>query len=339
MKQFWLGIIFVLASALAHGHHSTLGFFDPDQTIEIDGVITSIAWRNPHIRFGLEVTDDSGESVEWAVESSAFSVLRTRGLDQNFMAVGDRISVAGSPSRRGRPEMNGRNVLLADGTEVLLALSASPHFFDADSGRLLDPVYSTATEEAAILDADGIFRVWSTVLDDPASFPLFKGNYPLTDSALATKAAWNPTSDTLLSCWEKGMPLLMITPVPIEFVRSGDDILIRFEEDDAERLVHMTGNALTESSLLGNSTGRWEGDTLVVETVDIDAPDFDDRGTPQGSMIRLVERFTLNADQDRLDYRILISDPDTFTGPFELTRYWVWRPEIVVQRWDCDSLA
>jgi hypothetical protein len=81
--------------------------------------------------------------------------------------------------------------LLADGTEVLLALSASPHFFDADSGRLLDPVYSTATEEAAILDADGIFRVWSTVLDDPASFPLFKGNYPLTDSALATKAAWN----------------------------------------------------------------------------------------------------------------------------------------------------
>jgi hypothetical protein len=75
----------------------------------------------------------------------------------------------------------------------------------------------------------------------------------------------------------------MITPGPIEFVRSGDDILIRFEEDDAERLVHMTGNSLTEPSLLGNSTGRWEGDTLVVETVDIDAPDFDDRGTPQGS--------------------------------------------------------
>ena len=122
-------------------------------------------------------------------------------------------------------------------------------------------------------------------------------------------------------------------------MRSGDDILIRFEEDDAERLVHMSGNALTERSLLGNSTGRWEGDTLVVETVDIDASDFDDRGTPQGSMIRLVERFTLNADQDRLDYRILISDPDTFTRPFELTRYWVWRPEIVVQRWDCDNSA
>ncbi len=145
MKRLCLGLMFVLASALAHGHHSTLGFFDSDQTIEINGVITSIAWRNPHIRFGLEVTDDSGERVEWAVESSAFSVLRIRGLDQNFMAVGDRISVAGSPSRRGRPEMNGRNVLLADGTEVLLALSASRHFFDPSAGRLLDPVFSTAS--------------------------------------------------------------------------------------------------------------------------------------------------------------------------------------------------
>lgn len=91
--------------------------------------------------------------------------------------------------------------------------------------------------------------------------------------------------------------------------------------------------------MLGNSTGRWEGDTLVVEIVDIDAPDFDDRGTPQGSMIRLVERFTLNADQGRLDYRILISDPDNFTRPFELTRYWIWRPETVVQRWNCDNSA
>ena len=99
MKQFWLGVIFVLASALAQGHHSTLGFFDPDQTIEIDGVITSIAWRNPHIRFGLEVTDDSGESVEWVRANkptvNLWSLPNSRGKGRPIgtLAIGSRVQI------------------------------------------------------------------------------------------------------------------------------------------------------------------------------------------------------------------------------------------------------
>ncbi len=116
----------------------------------------------------------------------------------------------------------------------------------------------------------------------------------------------------------------IVTLVPIEFARCGVDIVINPEEDDAERFVHVNADANappSELSLLGYSTGRWEGSTLVVETTHIDAPDFDDRGTPQSPNINLVERFTLSADENRLDYRRLISDPETFTHPFELTRY------------------
>jgi hypothetical protein len=75
----------------------------------------------------------------------------------------------------------------------------------------------------------------------------------------------------------------------------------------------------------------------VVETVNIDAPHLDDRGAPQSKSISLVEQFTLNEDQERLDYRITISDPETFTEPFDLTRYWIWRPEIEVQEWNCEN--
>ena len=89
-------------------------------------------------------------------------------------------------------------------------------------------------------------------------------------------------------------------------------------------------------ALLGYSVGSWEGDTLVVETSNIDAvPGFDDQGTPMHSNIRLTERFTLSTDQQRLDYQISIIDPVTFTGPLELTRYWVWRPELTVHQWNC----
>ena len=340
MSRFSLALTFLFLSSLAHGHHSTLGFFNPDQFGEIEGVVTSIRWRNPHITFTVDVTDASGETVEWDIESTALSVLRTKGLDQGFMQVGDRVGVAGYPSRRGLPELSGRNILLGDGTEVLVATTAQAYYSDPSSDRILDPVFSRDIAAASRESAEGIFRVWSTVLTDRASFPMFKGDYPLTEAAAAMRAAWNPTAEAMLSCWEKGMPLLMITPVPIEFQRSGDDIIIRFEEDDAERLVHMNADdsALpTVPMPLGYSRGRWEGSTLVVETTQINAPAFDDRGAPQSPDITLVERFTLSEDEQRLDYRILITDPETFTRPFELTRYWVWRPEIVVQRWDCEN--
>ena len=340
MKKSLPIAVLVLASSLAYAHHSTLGFYDHDNKVAIEGVVTSVSLRNPHVRMVVEVVDEAGYTVEWDLETSALAVLQTRGLDPDFVKVGDHIKVAGSASKRGRPEMYMSNILLADGTEALINIQATPYFTDPDDDQFLQPVYNSEVEQAARQDADGIFRVWSTVLGDPASFPMFKGNYPLTDAAAQTRAVWNPVADELLSCWKKGMPLLMITPIPIEFRKAGDDILIRFGEDDAERLIHMSSAGQTppaEHSLLGHSNGKWEGSTLVVETTSINAQAFDDRGTSQSQNISLVERFDMNEEQDRLDYRISVTDADTFTEPFELTRYWTWRPEIAVEEWDCQA--
>ena len=235
--------------------------------------------------------------------------------------------------------MSARTVLLDDGTEVVMALSGKPYFTD-ESGALLQPVYTDGAEAQARATADGIFRVWSTVFNDADSFPMFKGNYPLNEAAEQARAAWDTSNPESLRCWRKGMPLLMITPLPIEFTRDAEDIIIRLEEDDAQRRIQMNaGPAARPASqtILGVSTGHWEGNTLVVETTDIDFPFLDDRGAPQSGNVHLLERFTLNEAQDRLDYRITITDPDTFTRPFDLTRYWVWRPEIVVSRWDCQE--
>ena len=43
----------------------------------------------------------------------------------------------------------------------------------------------------------------------------------------------------------------------------------------------------------------------------------------------------MSEDESRLDYRVTITDPITFTQPFDLTRFWVWRPEIALASWDC----
>ncbi len=338
MKTMSLTVALLVLSAVAHAHHSTLGFYDPDEIIEIEGVVKSVSMRNPHVHFVVEVSGASGETVEWAVETSALSGLRTRGLDRDFVGPGDRIRIAGEASRGDQPSIWAKNLLLEDGSEVLMALRTAP-YFTAERTGFLESVYSEAVEQEARQSAEGIFRVWSTVLEDPSRRLMFDGNYPLTESAEAIRANFDPVADTLLACWKKGMPNLMISPLPMEFVRRGDAILMRFEEDDAERLIRMSGDAdaLATHSLLGHSTGRWEGGILVVETVNIDAPKFDGRGTPQSREIETIERFSLNDAQDRLEYRFTVTDPVTFTRPVEGTRYWIWRPEITVQPWDCEE--
>ena len=109
VRVCWL---FVFATSPAFAHHSTLGFYDRAQIIEIEGELLSLSMVNPHVRFVVEVTDESGNKVPWDIETSAVSVLRTRGLDQDFMEASDHIRVSGNPSRRGRPEMSGLTVLL-----------------------------------------------------------------------------------------------------------------------------------------------------------------------------------------------------------------------------------
>jgi hypothetical protein len=323
------------AAAPAHGHHSFVGFYDQNRIVEVEGVVRSLSWSNPHGTIVLDVTDAAGRVTEWRIETGSISVLRVRGFDREFVRVGDRVRLAGEAALKRENGLYARNMLLPSGEEVLLSIGISPRWTDPDTGALLEARFDDSVAEAARREADGIFRVWSTVLDDPASFPMFKGGYPLTEAALARKAEWDSSDIVQLGCAPKGMPALMITPFPIEFSRRGDDIVIRFEEDDAERLIVMGSAAPGAPALLGRSRGRFEGDTLVVETDRVSAEYFDGEGTPLGARARFVERFTPSADGRRLDYVIEISDPEAFTETFELERYFVWRPELKVKPYDC----
>ena len=60
-------------------------------------------------------------------------------------------------------------------------------------------------------------------------------------------------------------------------------------------------------------------------------------GTPQSRAIQLVERFEMNEAEDRLDYRLTVTDPATFAETLEFTRYWVWQPDIRLQPYDCGN--
>jgi hypothetical protein len=332
----------VVAPPVSLAHHSVAGFFDPEKTVEIAGVVRAVKWRNPHTVFEVDVTAASGDVVTWHIESGALGVLRSRGLAREFVKPGDHVRIMGDSSLRSDHEMFARNMLLANGKEVILTAGSHAYFSAESDGEILEAVFDKELAAAARRNADGIFRVWSTNIDDRSSdrLKMFDGNYPLLEGAAAVRAAYNPGDKALRGCTKWTMPRLMANPLPMEFERNGESILQRFEEDDNVRVIHMSNGrprASQERSTLGYSKGRWEGETLVVETSMLIPERFDDHGTPFGAALTLIERYSVSDGGNRLDYVLTATDPETFAEPIEMRRRWDWRPEITVGEYNCEQ--
>jgi hypothetical protein len=333
-------LAFSLLTEIAFAHHSAVGLYDEESFIEIEGEIVDVLWRNPHVSFTVLQTGVDGEETTWEIEGASINRLNRRGLGAEMVRIGDHVQIAGNPSRQGRNTMEVTNMLLPDGTELLLLNPSLPQRW---SDNLKGTGFIEIDEDkaaAARESARGIFRVWNLAFEGDSDIgALWNDSYPLTDAARAAQERWNPATDNPLArCVPPGMPTTMSGPYPSEFVEQGFDILLRIEEFDNVRTIHLDDDASAGGQLassLGYSTGHWEGSTLVVNTTNISWPWFDRRGVPQSEAVEIVERFTLSEDQSRLDYRATITDPATFAEPVVLDTWRVWAPGEVIAPYNC----
>jgi Family of unknown function (DUF6152) len=324
----------------ALAHHSVSAIFDTGKVVETNGEITGVSWRNPHASFQLEVKDKGGTTKVWTVELTSLTNLRRAGVEGQLIRVGDQVRVAGNPARSSPNRLYAENILLADGEEVVLESRAKPRW----SSRVLGRGGPSGPGDASAPEL-GIFRVWSTPRDEPLLLledvePVFNyDRYPLTAAARSAVEHFDRINDSpILNCVPKGMPTAMEQPYPMEFVRRGDDIVMRLEEYDASRVIHMAPGATDDNqpaSNLGHSVGRWEGDSLAVKTTRTTWPYFDVVGIPLSKHSEMLERFTPSKDGSRLDYTLTVTDSTTFTKPVTLSKFWVWYPQMKVEPYKC----
>lgn len=326
--------VFILFAAWAvRAHHSVGVFYEPESSSEISGTITDVDWVNPHIRFTLEAANGTGEPEIWAVESGSVNMLERNGIRRDQLQVGAAVTVVGRPSRLGRQAVYATAIRTPDnGTVALQGSFGEPQ---ARAAGLL-------VEARAAASADpGIFRVWTRgqAYGDEVNDVASGLALPYTAAAIAARASYDPlTDDTALECIPQGMPGIMDNPFPVEFVDLGGDILLRLEEWDTERTIHMPPAAdprTQPATPLGYSVGRWDGDALVVTTSRIDWPYFDDVGTPQSAAIETAERFSLAEGGTRLNYTITVTDPATFSAPVTLHGYWVSVRDQEIKPYNC----
>jgi Family of unknown function (DUF6152) len=314
----------------AQAHHSTALVYHRDgPLIEAEGVITEVAWANPHVRFKMRGAGADGVERLWEIESNSVSIVSRFGLTAQVVAAGTRVKVAGNGGRQADNVLWLTNMLLPSGEEILFGAAVRPRWSQQTIGR---DVRSAVTADSQGL---GLFRVWTNV----TSPPVFWGNnLPLTPSATAARAAFDPVADEpTANCAPKGMPFIMEQPYPMELVREGDDILMRMEEYDTVRRIKMSSAAASDAgaALLGDSRGRWDGEALVVTTTNIGYRWFNATGIPLGPAATTEERFTLNADGSRLEYTMTVVDSATFTAPVTLRKEWEWRPGEQVRPYEC----
>ena len=143
-------------------------------------------------------------------------------------------------------------------------------------------------------------------------------------------------------CADFPPPLLSVFPDLREIVIGDSTITMRFEAQgqDITRLIHLDQAqhaANVAPSLLGHSIGRWEGETLVVDTIAF-APHPVGIGiaVPSGPSKHLVERFALAPDRRHIHYDLTIEDPAGLTAPASLSSQWEYRPDLEHSGVACD---
>jgi uncharacterized protein DUF6152 len=321
-----LGVAAALVAGGAEAHHSR-ALYDMTQEVVIEGTVAELEWRNPHVSLTVETKNADGTTVRRDIEVMSVSEARALGLRQEALAVGSHVVVSAHPGRGGpTARAVGLTVRTSDGTVFPL---------NTDSRLSLAPTAAVETQSLA-------GRWAPTVADFEATFTTIFA-WPFTDNArAAVAAALSEPNAALGICADFPPPLVAIFPDLREIEIGGSTVTMRFEAQgqDITRVIHLDQAqhpANVAPSLLGHSIGRWEGQTLIVDTIAFAPhPVGIAIAVPSGPSKHLVERFALAEDRRHLRYDLTIEDPAGLTAAASLSSQWEYRPDLEPSGVPCD---
>lgn len=110
-----IAVILTIGS-IAHAHHSFAAEFLAEETATFHGVVTEVWFKNPHVRYYIEITKEDGSKETWDIRSSSPTLLARKGWTRDTIKEGDQITVTGFLGRDERKLLSVQTIELADGT-------------------------------------------------------------------------------------------------------------------------------------------------------------------------------------------------------------------------------
>jgi hypothetical protein len=307
-----------LAAALALptlAHHGVAPHYDDSKQVTLDGTVAEFQFINPHSFIYLRVAGADGTEATWHCELASRSVLARNGLTEQMFAPGKHVRITGSQARQNPTGCAVREAHFDDGSVL-----RSSTLFGA----------TPATTAVPTSRSQSIEGVWAM-----KTFAVSYYTGALTEEGERQRAAFDPIKDDPAIYCDPASPVRFWVNVnePFEITRRPDAIVVEHQFMDSRRVIHLDPTApppATARSSMGYSTGRFEGDTLVVTTTNFTAGALEPRRAVVHTQdLTLTERIEVNASSNELEITWTIDDPVVFKEPHTQKEFFVrterWR--------------
>lgn len=323
--------VLLSAASGASAHHSFAATFQADTSKTVEGVVTDFRFRNPHVIIALDATNEDGSTTNWMLEGSAATGWRRAGWNNNSLKPGDMLRVSGNATADGSPMVwiEKMYMLNPSNGSVLAELSANE-----------DPAVALGNATKTEATANKLTFLPATL---PTGEPNFTGTTarlegsgggggpdandpPMPYNAVGEKAntseQWSIANDPQVFC---DMPGLVrqagYTPYGQIIRQYSDHVTIEYEEYGSRRAIFFDDELPRPGppSRLGDSVARYEGDTLVIETVNLLPNLSGHRGKPLSDQARVVEVYSR---EDSPENGTVLTTTTTVTDPLFLTEPW-----------------
>jgi hypothetical protein len=356
MKQITCGalaVLLLLPIMPLSAHHVISAKFDPAKTTRLRGTITKVDWLNPHVHIFIDVKDAKGVSTNWAVELESVVDLDRSGWSTGTVKPGETITVDGPVARDGTHQIWGNSVSLASGKRVLNvvekpAVASNPSNQPVPRGPDGHPRLGPAPGQTGYWSAPTASSLMETGVNAQVD-----ANGLLKNIADASKVApfqtWardlyvlrqrNFLKDDpmFVNCLPPGGPRQFQTRYGIQFLENRERQRIFVMMGGANRnwrLIYLDGRAQVGQRqgdddnplYFGRSVAKWEGDTLVVDTIGFNEKFWlSNGGLPHTQQLHLTERFS-RPSFDTLKYEVTVDDPGAYTRKWSSGWTMSWVP-------------
>jgi hypothetical protein len=315
-----LGALLVVLALPARAHHGVAPHYDDGNQVTIDGTVSEFQFINPHSFVYLRVIGADGKEAIWHCEMASRSVLARNGLTQDTFAAGKHVRITGSQARHNPTGCALREAHFDDGSVLR-------------SSTLFGATPATTGVPAALRES--IEGVWAM-----KTFAVSRYIGVLTEEGERLRAAFDPIKDDPAIYCDPASPVRFWVTVnePFAIRREANAVVVDHQFMDTQRVIHLNETAPppgTARSTMGYSTGRFDGDALVIETTNFVAATLEPRyGVMHSADLKLAERIEVNAQTHELEVTWTIDDPVVFKGPHTQTEIYV-RTERWREPYDC----
>jgi len=356
------GLAIFFVSMQTRAQRSFTAAYDSSRKVTLEGIVTKVDWVNPRAFLFINVKDSGGSISNWAVEFGNPLELEKNGWKSNSLKIGDVVSVEGLLARGEARQAAATSIVLkASGRKIFTAVAARrPAAAAAPAPRWpnghvrLGPppggkgYWGTPSAKVLVenipakpaMNDDGLLANIADI-DKVAPFkPWARALYEFRQRALLT-------DDPIARCLPPGGPRQFQMPYGFQFVEQpelGRILVLHGGGNRNWRIISIDGRpavAASEAvaSYYGTSVGKWEGDTLVVDSVGFNEKFWMTAGgLPHTEALHLTERFS-RPNLNTLRYEVTVDDPRTYTRRW--TGGWTiqWVPDEELQEYFCEENA